>query len=47
MDDQSEANLIDDTVMRVMGLGTGHSSLFRTALGLDHAMLTPISKKQA
>ncbi len=46
MDDQSQANLIDDTVMRVMGLGTGHSSLFRTALGVDHTMLTPISKKQ-
>ena len=46
MDDQSKANLIDDTVMRVMGLGTGHSSLFRTALGVDHTMLTPISKKQ-
>ncbi|BDR53536.1 iron-sulfur cluster-binding protein [Bombiscardovia nodaiensis] len=46
MDDLHQSKLIDDVVMRVVGLGTGHSSLFRTALGMDHAMLAPLTKNQ-
>ncbi|WP_201736514.1 LutB/LldF family L-lactate oxidation iron-sulfur protein [Bifidobacterium xylocopae] len=46
MDDLHQSKLVDDAVMRVVGLGTGHSSLFRTALGMDHAMLTPLQKKR-
>ncbi|BDR54184.1 iron-sulfur cluster-binding protein [Bombiscardovia apis] len=45
MDDLHQSQLIEDAVMRVVGLGTGHPSLFRPALGVAHTGTSVIAKK--
>ncbi|MCO6559001.1 MAG: iron-sulfur cluster-binding protein [Bifidobacterium sp.] len=45
MNDKHMGDLIADTVMKVIGMGTGHSSLFRTALTFDHVAMNTIAKK--
>ncbi|WEV67585.1 LutB/LldF family L-lactate oxidation iron-sulfur protein [Bifidobacterium sp. ESL0769] len=45
MNDKHMGDLIADTVMKVVGIGTGHSSLFHTALTFDHVAMNTIAKK--
>ncbi|KFF30480.1 LutB/LldF family L-lactate oxidation iron-sulfur protein [Bifidobacterium bombi] len=45
MNDNHMANAIADMTMKVVGIGTGHSSLFRTALAMDHIATDPIARK--
>lgn len=44
MNDDHLADAIASLTMKVVGIGMGHSSLFRTALEFDHVATNPIAK---